>query len=108
MANTDRRYAIQDIENQGADRSFEGFPMRETVGYDGIALQRSLADSMAIKITEVGDVTYIALAAPGTAQATAKWQVRKLDQTTGIIITFAGGTANFDQVATDLTTLSYS
>jgi len=69
MANTDRRYAIQDIENQGADRSFEGFPMRETVGYDGIALQRSLADSMAIKITEVGDVTYIALAAPGTSNS---------------------------------------
>lgn len=30
----DGRFSIQDIENTGTDREFNGFPMREIVGYD--------------------------------------------------------------------------
>lgn len=30
----DKRYGKQDIDNQGADPTFNGFPMREMVGYD--------------------------------------------------------------------------
>jgi hypothetical protein len=62
----------------------------------------------AVKITEVGSVTYIALAAPGSDQASAAWQVMKIDETTGMVLTWADGNANFDNVATDLTVLSYS
>lgn len=61
-----------------------------------------------IKITEVGSVTYIAKAATGTSQASALWQVQKIDETTGTVITWADGNGNFDNVATDLTVLSYS
>ena len=31
---TDARFSKQDIDNQGADRLFGGFPMREIAGYD--------------------------------------------------------------------------
>lgn len=62
----------------------------------------------AIKITEVGDVTYIAYANPGTAEATAKWKAMKLDGTTGLRITYADGNTEFDNEATDLTGLDYS
>lgn len=62
----------------------------------------------ATKITPVGSVTYIAYAVPGTPQASALWQARKVDQTSGTVITWADGNANYDNVATDLTALSYS
>lgn len=62
----------------------------------------------AIKTTEVGDVTYIAYANPGTAQSAAKWKAMKMDATSGLVITWADGNVNFDNVATDLTALTYS
>jgi len=73
-----------------------------------IANQLNPFQDYASKITVVGSVTYIAIAAPGTAQATAKWQVKKIDETTGVVITWADGNGKFDNKATDLTALSYS
>jgi len=62
----------------------------------------------AIKITEDGSVTYVAYANPGTAQSAASWKCMKMDATTGLVITWADGDLNFDNVATDLTALTYS
>ena len=80
----------------------------QPMGFDGVGLQRTPAGAMAMKITESGSITYIAVAAPGTAESTAKWQAQKLDETTGLIIKYADGDANFDNVATDLTSLTYT
>lgn len=63
---------------------------------------------LAAKITVVGLVTYLAEAPPGTLQSAAAWRAQKIDTTTGIIITWASGNAEFNKVATDLTTLVYS
>ena len=62
----------------------------------------------AIKLTESGNYIYIAYAPPGTAEATAGWKVMRLDTTSGLKITYADGDVDFDNVATDLTSLSYS
>lgn len=62
----------------------------------------------AVKITEVGTITYIGLANPGTLQADANWQCMKLDKSSGLVITYANGSADFTNVATDLTALTYS
>lgn len=105
MAKLDGRLSIQDIQNTGTDREFGGFPMREGVGFDGQNLQRVLADSMAVKITTSGSDTYIGLAAPGTDQATAKWQAMKYS---GGVLTYADGNSSFDNTSTDLTALTYS
>jgi len=65
--------------------------------------------TMAQKITTVGDDTYIALAPAGTAEATAGWRAYKASTSgTTTTITWADGDTNFDNVATDLTALSYS
>ena len=64
--------------------------------------------ALATKITVSGAVTYIGEAVTGTAQATAAWRCQKIDTTTGTVITWADGNGNFDNVATDLTTLTYS
>lgn len=78
------------------------------VGYDGVGSQLPLADSLAVKVTESGTTTYVAVAAPGTAQSTAKWQCKKIDESSGTVITWADSNANFDNVATDLAALTYS
>ena len=62
----------------------------------------------ALRLTTVGSVDYVAEADTGTATSAALWRVKKVDSTSGIIITWADGNANFDNVATDLTTLTYS
>lgn len=64
---------------------------------------------MAQKITVSGDNTYVAVAPVGSAQASAVWQVKKVNSSAGTTtITWADGNINFDNVATDLTSLSYS
>lgn len=59
----------------------------------------------AIKITTSGSDTYIGLAPPGTLQSSASWQAFKYSNG---IITYANGTSEFNNIATDLTALSYS
>ena len=68
------------------------------------------ADSPAQKITVSGSYTYIGIAAPGTAQATAKWRCKRIDESVSgtTIFTWADGDALFDNISTDLTALTYS
>ena len=82
--------------------------MVEGVGFDGQNLQRLNADNMATKITVVGTVTYVAKAAPGALEADAVWQCKKIDETTGTVITYADGDSSFDNDAVDLTAHTYS
>ena len=79
-------------------------------GFDGTDMQALPASAMAMKVTTVGNVTYIGKAKTGAAQATAKWQCQKIDSsvTDTVVITWADGNAEFDNIATDLTSLSYS
>jgi hypothetical protein len=81
----------------------------QNLGYDGVNLQRVRADALAKKITISGDTTYIAYAAPGTLQSEALWQVQRIVTTAvEVTVTWADGNPSFDNVATDLTALSYS
>ena len=89
-------------------------------GYDGINAVAIKVDPSGnltggsavynIKITESGNYTYIGKAPVGTAQATAGWQAFRIDENTSgqTLILYADGNANFDNVCTDLTSLSYS
>lgn len=60
------------------------------------------------KVTVDGTSTYVGVANPGTNQSSALWQCFKVDTSSGTIVTYADGNSNFDNVATDLTSLSYS
>jgi len=62
----------------------------------------------ALRLTTVGSIDYVGEADTGTATSSALWRAKKVDSTSGIIITWADGNANFDNVATDLTALTYS
>ena len=75
------------------------------------AIKKSLTvdlPPLAVKITESGTTTYIAKAVVGTLQSSALWQVMKIDESSGTVITWADGDAFFDNVATDLTILNYA
>lgn len=101
------KYPEQYMQNTSFDEDF-GVNAVETLGYDGQSLLRSHADALAVKVQTSGDITYLGLAATGTAQSTAKWQARKIDASSGVVITWADGNSNFDNVATDLSALTYS
>lgn len=71
-----------------------------------IALQANYA--LQLDDTTTANVTYIGKAAIGSATSAAVWQIYKLDETTGMIKTWAGGTDAFDQVWDDRASLIYS
>lgn len=53
-------------------------------------------------------VSYAGKAATGASPAAAVWQIQEIDETTGLIVTWADGNANFDNVWNDRASLSYS
>lgn len=70
---------------------------------------------LAKRIASVGDITYIGNAPPGSLDANAVWQIKKLDESGSIdlIVTWADGDSDYDNVwddglGNDYTTLSYS
>lgn len=61
------------------------------------------------KITVVGDILYVGNATVGSSYSDPVWQARKIDTTGGnIVVTWADGNEAFDNLATDLTALTYS
>lgn len=53
------------------------------------------------------NITYIGKAAWGSATSSAVWQIQKIDETTGMVITW-GGTGAFDNIWNNRASLSYS
>lgn len=98
---------VQYMENASWHSTLE-ILTRLGLGFDGQNLQLNNAESLATKVTVVGDVTYVGVAAPGTSEASAVWQCKKIDQSSGTVVTFADGNSNYDNVATDLTALTYT
>jgi len=58
-----------------------------------------------LKLVEDGNTTYIGWAKPGTAEATAAWKVMKMDGSSGLKITWAGGAGKFSYAVTDMASL---
>ena len=71
-------------------------------------IQKAVTDLFTQKVTRVNAITYVAKAEPGTPEAEAKWRVFKVDRTVGQTVTWADGNDKTDNIATDLTALSYS
>lgn len=61
----------------------------------------------AIRIATVGDIDYIGEAAIGTATSAASWRIKKIDSSSGTVITYAG-TGVFDQIWDNRASLTYS
>lgn len=107
MAADQKPYSLQHIFNRSFNEETQQL-MVLLLGQDGQGIQMLNADNLAIKVTVSGSITYVGKAAPGSDQASAVWQCMKIDETSGTVITWANGNANFDNIATDLTALTYS
>lgn len=73
------------------------------------ATKRKVTGNLATKITKSGADFYIGEATIGSAQSSAVWRAQKVTVGSGeYLVTWADGNDSFDNVATDLTALSYS
>lgn len=61
----------------------------------------------ALRMSTVGSFDYIGEASIGSSTASAVWRVRRIDNTAGIVITWAG-TGSFNQIWDNYASLSYS
>lgn len=83
--------------------------------WDGSAWVRSQGSALSYA-TRIDDftttsVTYVGKAPIGSAVGSAVWQIQKIDETTGMVITWADGNDSFDNVwgaAGAVAGLSYS
>lgn len=74
----------------------------------GVAV-RPIDTQYAVRVdTSVANTLYIGQAVPGTSSASAGWQIKKLDTSSGIVTTWADGDANFDNVWNNRASLTYS
>lgn len=69
---------------------------------EGVAMAVRLDD------TTTADVTYIGKAVVGSAEGSAVWQIAKLDTSSGLVKTWADGSASFDNIWSDRASLTYS
>lgn len=75
---------------------------------DGTSGLRKVTGNLATVIRSSGNYIYIGKAAIGTATSAASWQVKRLDTTTLLDITWADGNASYDNVFDNYASLSYS
>lgn len=107
--NYKKEYSLPAIFNLSFDPELQTLVFQQA-GFDGTSNpQRMIGQSMALKMVESGGYTYIGIAAPGTSQSDAKWQCKRIDETTAgtTIITWADGNVNFDNTANNITSLTY-
>ena len=63
----------------------------------------------AVLLDDAADpIFYVGEAVTGSLQADAVWRIKKINTTTGVVITWANGTTSFDNAWTARTTLTYS
>jgi len=65
------------------------------------------SDEYTVRLDDTGTYTYVGQATPGTAEAAAVWQVKRITNATTTVL-FADGNANFDNVWNNRASLSYS
>jgi len=71
-------------------------------------VKRKVTEDLATKIVISGTDIYVGKAAIGSATSSAVWKIKKIDTASDIVITWADGNANFDNVMDNAASLSYS
>ena len=106
MGKSETARSEQYIQNLSFDEEF-GIAAIELMEFDGTSLKRKLSDLIQTKIVSSGGYTYICKAPVGTALANAKWQIARIEESTGSKM-WCDADTDFDNVATDPTSLTYS
>lgn len=78
---------------------------------DGSGVIVSGGDSTpyAVRVDEASaTVTYVGEADPGTATSAASWRLKKIDTTSGTVVTWADGDASFNNIWDNRASITYS
>ncbi len=95
----------RDLEKEKFRDRPTGFPD----GDSAVTAVESAPKNFAVRTDKSGGTEYVGLAAIGSAESSAVWQIQRL-VTTGqnLTITWADGDDSFDNIWDDILTLSYS
>lgn len=76
--------------------------------YDFLGIQVK-EESLTTLLDDSNDpILYVGKSLPGTSQGSASWQIYKINTSSGIVITWADGNSNFDNIWNNRLSLSYS
>lgn len=75
---------------------------------DAEATQLVEGPEYATRLATSGSVTYVGKAAIGSSSASSVWQIKKIDETSGTVITWADGNSSFDNIWDNRASLTYS
>jgi hypothetical protein len=75
---------------------------------DGDVAQLVENPEYATRLSTSGSVTYVGKAAIGSATSSAVWQIKKIDESSGTVITWADGNSSFDNIWDNRASLTYS
>jgi hypothetical protein len=104
-ASFDEQYQIETVAPLGYRADLDAFvPLNASKGGNTI----SETPEAALRVdTSVANTVYIGRAPIGTDTASAAWQIKKIDTTTGANITWAGS-GNYNQVYDNRAALTYA
>jgi hypothetical protein len=99
----------QSVLNQAFDETYKVLLVSPVV-FNGQAMVSPSSSLVATRLddTTTSNVTYVGVAAPASLTSATSWQVKKIDETTGMVITWADGNTNFDNVWDNRASLTYS
>lgn len=109
MAKFSTKHTEQAVLNDARDESFDPAPLIvQSNEFDGENLLKKQTDLVAMKVTKGTGVTYIGIAPIGSSQSDPVWQCHLITVSgNDTVFTWADSNANFDNIATDLTALTY-
>jgi hypothetical protein len=108
MSPTGNKNHIANLEHHSGLRAKKVIPFVDDGNGNGVMeitgdlALRYVADSV------VSTTFYLGKAFTGTATSEAKWQIKKIDESAGTVITWADGNSDFDNVWDNRQSLSYS
>jgi hypothetical protein len=74
-----------------------------------LQIRDSVKSDYAVRIDEAtADITYIGKAVTGSANSASLWQIMKLDESTGLVLTWAGGASTFTNIWNNRTLYTYT
>lgn len=106
IESTDTIHALEHAE-------IAGVPVKKVVVIDSSGNQIidfGGSTSLALRVDDVSPITYVGEAATGSATSSAVWRIKKIDETSSpdVIVTWADGNGNFDNIWDNRLSLSYS
>jgi len=87
---------------------FDPIPTSSTGTASNPTVTSSVPYAIKLDDTSTSNVTYVAEAAIASLGSAAVWRIKKLDEVSGLVITWADGNADFDNIWNNRTSISYS